>query len=307
MTDTKLLKAHCHKTNQYFGLEIKKYGTTWKVVNMVKLSEDEAKVVCSEVKQATFETNANLIPCTRCSNRTVGGCACPPKLHQCSRNMKYRFDCIYCKHLKIDYSLPTRVDVSKLNGDTVTLSQGKEVKVVTFSNVEWTKFDNIQSHPSGSSFGEPKVHVIASEENIEFHGYNISEMDEGVYYIVGKKDDFEIECAVDTTTIKPHPGGNFYISFGAITARISEKGGHFFLDEKLVAQVGAQFTMKLSLTDGGNYEIIVDGKKKGSIYKAVKQDVKIVFGFSHDSHYCELLSHAYISGIKMQQGVSQQN
>ena len=74
-----------------------------------------------------------------------------------------------------------------------------------------------------------------------------------------------------------------------------------------MAQVGAQFTMKLSLTDGGNYEIIVDGKKKGSIYKAVKQDVKIVFGFSHDSHYCELLSHAYISGIKMQQGVSQQN
>ena len=307
MTDTKLLKAHCHKTNQYFGLEIKKYGTTWKVVNMVKLSEDEAKVVYSEVKQAIFETNANLIPCAKCGNRTIGGCACSPKLHQCSHKMKYQFDCIYCKNLKIDDSLPTRADVSKINGDTVTLSQGKEVKVVTFSNVEWTKFDNIQSHPSGSRFGEPKVHIIANEENIEFHGYNISEMDEGVYYVISKKDDFKIECAVDTTTIKPHPGGYFYISFGAITARISEKGGQFFLDEKPVAQVGARFTMKLSLTDGGNYEIIVDGKKKGTIYRAVKQDVKIVFGFSHDSHYCELLSHAYISGIKMQQGVSQQN
>lgn len=77
--------------------------------------------------------------------------------------MKYRFGCIYCKHLKSDYSLLTRADVSKLNG------------------------------------------------------YYISEMDEGVYYVICKKDDFGIECAVDTTTIKPHPGGDLYISFGAIT------------------------------------------------------------------------------------------
>ena len=50
MTDTKLLKAYCCKTDQYFGLELKKYGATWKVVNMISLSEKEAGVVCSEVK-----------------------------------------------------------------------------------------------------------------------------------------------------------------------------------------------------------------------------------------------------------------
>ena len=30
MTESKFLKARCKKTNQYFGLEIKKFGATWK-------------------------------------------------------------------------------------------------------------------------------------------------------------------------------------------------------------------------------------------------------------------------------------
>lgn len=307
MVETKLVKAHCTKTNQYFGLEVKQFGGIWKVVNMINLSNDEARVVVSEVKQATFETNKNLIPCLKCGNRKIGGCSCAKKKHQCSPDMKYHFDCAYCDELKVDYSLPKRSDISNIDGETVTLSQGKEVKVVTFSNVEWEKFDNIQEHPSGAEFGEPKIHVDANEENIEFHGYNISAMDEGVFYMIGKEDDFEIECDVDTTTIKPHPGGHFYVSFGIISAKITQDGGKFYLDEKEIASVGAKFNMRLSLTECGLYEVYINGKKQGSKNSPVKKDIKIVFGFAHDSHYCELLSHAYIKGIKMKQGVSQQS
>ncbi|MBO5415226.1 MAG: TerD family protein [Clostridia bacterium] len=129
MAESKFLKAYCGKTNQYFGLEIKKFGFSWKVVNMIKLSDDEAKIISSEVEQSFFETNANLIPCLKCGNRRVGGCACAKKKHQCSKNMKYQFDCIYCDELKIDYTLPTASEVGSRAGGTVTLSQGQEVKI----------------------------------------------------------------------------------------------------------------------------------------------------------------------------------
>jgi stress response protein SCP2 len=43
--------------------------------------------------------------------------------------MKYRFDCIYCDALKLDYSLPTASEVGGRAGETVTLSQGQEVKI----------------------------------------------------------------------------------------------------------------------------------------------------------------------------------
>lgn len=129
MSESKFLKAKCAKTNQYFGLEMKQFGSTWKVVNMIKLSDDEAKVISSEIKQSSFETNANLIPCSKCGKRQVGGCACSKKKHSCSHGMKYQFDCIYCDELEIDYSLPTRSELGGREGGTVTLSQGQEVKI----------------------------------------------------------------------------------------------------------------------------------------------------------------------------------
>lgn len=129
MSESKFLKAYCERTNRYFGLEIKKFGSTWKVVNMIDLSSDKAKIISSEIEQSSFETNSNLIPCSKCGNRKVGGCACSKKKHPCSSNMKYQFDCIYCDSLKIDYSLPTASEVGGRAGETVTLSQGQEVKI----------------------------------------------------------------------------------------------------------------------------------------------------------------------------------
>lgn len=307
MLGTKFVKAYCKKTGQYFGLEVKKYGSEWKVVNMDFLSEEKGRVLASEVEQSKFYTNKNLLACSRCNSREVGGCSCGPKKQgvTCKKGMKYNFDCVYCKELEIDYSLPSAADISGYQNKSVTF-QGKEVKIVTFSNVTWTKFDNIQEHQhSFFEFPfEPKVHVIANKEDIEFHGYNISQMDEGVYYVIGENDDFEIECNVNTSTIRPHPGGCFYVSFGLISADIYLEGGKFYLDGKEVASVGSKFSMKLSLTEKGKYQIFIDGKLVGSSYKRVTAPTKITFGFKHDAHYCKELSHAYMKNIKMKQGVA---
>ena len=102
--ESKMLKARCKKTGRYYGLEVKQFGSTWRVVNMVLLSDEERKIISSEVRQPVFETNQNLIPCTKCGGRKVGGCSCAKKMYQCSEKMKYQFNCIYCDSLEIDYS-----------------------------------------------------------------------------------------------------------------------------------------------------------------------------------------------------------
>lgn len=94
MSDSKMLKAVCNKTGLHLGLELKKLGNVWKVVNVVRLSDDEAVIIGSEVTQASFLTNDNLLACRKCGNRKVGGCNCSKELHSCSKTMKYQFDCV---------------------------------------------------------------------------------------------------------------------------------------------------------------------------------------------------------------------
>ena len=62
MKDTNFIKGYCKKTKQHFGLEIKKIGAVWKVVNFINITAEEASVITSEIKQASFSTNENLLP-----------------------------------------------------------------------------------------------------------------------------------------------------------------------------------------------------------------------------------------------------
>lgn len=309
MSETKFVKAVCSKTKRYFWLEVQQFDGRWLVVNVDDLPDESAEILATEVHQDTFETRDTLLACSRCGNRRVGGCACPPSQvnGHCSKKMKYNFECVYCSHCTIDYSMPDPEKVKRHQTASVTV-QGKEVKAITFSNVKWKKFDKILLHKSGrlAGFKEPFVHVKAKGEDIEFHGYNISKMDEGVYYVIGENDDFEIECDVDTSTIEPHPGGYLYISFGIITAKIDLHGGTFLLDGEEVAWVGSNFKMRLSLTECGKYEIFIDDEKRGEKFVPVKKKTKIVFGFTHEEHYCDSLSHAYLKNIKMKQAVAKE-
>ncbi len=302
MEGTKIIKGYCDKSKQYYGLEIKKFGSEWRVVNFTHLTDEEASVIYSEIRQPVFQTDGALLPCLKCGSRTVGGCNCSPRNHACTKGMKYAFDCVYCKNMVIDYSIPTAT--RGRSGEKITLAQGKEVKIVTFSNVTWKKFDKIVTHSYGS-YTEVPVHVSANEKQIEFHGYHVSQMDEGVIYNIGRSDDFEIECDINTSTIQPHPGGKLYISLGIIKAEITNLGGTFYLGGRAVATVGTRFHMRLSLK-GGIYEVYIDGKKMGEQSHQERDDISIVFGFAHDSHYCEILSHAYVTGISMTQGIDRQ-
>lgn len=108
MSDSKMLKAICNRTGLQLGLELKRISGVWKVVNVVRLSDDEAMIIGSEIRQPSFYTNDNLLACRKCGNRKVGGCSCSKSLHACSKTMKYQFDCVYCDSLSIDYSLPTK-------------------------------------------------------------------------------------------------------------------------------------------------------------------------------------------------------
>ncbi len=172
-------------------------------------------------------------------------------------------------------------------------------KEITFSNTEWEKYDNLSYHEPAHNFHEPKVHVVANKKKIEFHGYNISAMDEGVRYIINPRNDFEIECDINTSTIKEHPGGHLVISIGPISAHLNQSGGELFMDNNAVGRVPSKFHLKMSLCNGGDYEIAVDKKVIGSTHSDSFDDVEIIFGFVHDSHYCELISHAYVSDIQM--------
>ena len=296
MANSKIVKAFCPRTNRYFGLELRKFGSTWKVVNMVDLKKNEYDLLMSQVVQSSFVTNDNLLPCAKCGSRAVGGCACSKTCHRCSSDMGYQFDCIYCNELRIDYSFPIR---GAARGEVVSLPQSNGVKLVNFSNVPWIKYDCVQHHPSGAIYHEPRVHVLAEQDHIEFHGYNISRMQEGVYYDIGMNDDFGIECDVDTSTIKPHPGGHFSLQFGPILASVNQLGGAFYINTTPVAQVGSRFKMQLLLTEGGHYCVFIDGTLRGELRMQNTGPVRIIFGFAHEEHNCELLSHAYLRGIKM--------
>lgn len=176
-----------------------------------------------------------------------------------------------------------------------------QYKPITFSNVEWEKYDKMMVHPSGAQYNEPQVHVIANEKKIEFHGYNVSAMNEGVMYIISAADDFEIECDIDTSTISPHPGGYLEIGLGIISARLNQDGGNILMQDKSVATVGSRFHLKMSLTGGGHYQVSINNKEAGELYEPTMGGVDVIFGFTHGSHCCHLLSHAYISDISMRQ------
>lgn len=150
MAESKMLKAKCKRTGRLYGLELKKIGADWKVVNMIDLSAEEYGVIMSEVRQPVFETNSNLISCTKCGNRKVSGCSCSTKIAPCSKGMKYRFNCVYCDSLEIDYSR-------------------------TFGRTPYTKWAGTSNIPDAikDKYGNPQGSQYDLAEDGSFAGYKI--------------------------------------------------------------------------------------------------------------------------------------
>lgn len=103
-TDTKIIKGRCKKTGQYYGLETKKFGSSYEVINMVLLSEEEKDIIQTEIREPNLRTHSNLLACKKCGNRKVSGCSCLKRSTRCKKGMPYNLDCIYCDEFEVDYS-----------------------------------------------------------------------------------------------------------------------------------------------------------------------------------------------------------
>ena len=132
MRDTKMLKAVCKRTGAHFGIEIKKIGRDWRAVDFIRITDTEATLMESAVRQPKFISNDNLQPCRVCGARTVGGCSHSQGSYRCSRDGEYNFQCLYCKELEVDYT-PARLVDGMRSGDVITLSQGQVVKITAKS------------------------------------------------------------------------------------------------------------------------------------------------------------------------------
>lgn len=122
------VKTYCDIGRKFYGLEVRKEGFSWKVTDVLPLSEREALLASTdpEVNVRGLETADNLLACKGCGSRKVGGCSCAYGGQRCSGD--YDLMCVYCKHMKIDRSVPTSSEV-RGTGGTIRLSQGQEVKI----------------------------------------------------------------------------------------------------------------------------------------------------------------------------------
>ncbi len=124
--DTKIVKAYCAKSKKYFALVCEKHGSVYEVADFTPMSEEEARLVTSEISQDTYNTAKNLIACPKCGTRKAFSCKCAQGA-ECKPDRKYNFGCLYCKDLKPDYE--EAEGVSGRVGEVITLSQGQEVVI----------------------------------------------------------------------------------------------------------------------------------------------------------------------------------
>ena len=167
MSDVKIVKAFCKKTKQYFSLEVRKFGSAWKVTNVTHLSDDEAKLVSSQVTQSEFFTNDNLLACTQCKTRKVGSCSCHYSVFKCKKGMPYKFNCVYCSQLQIDNSVPSAASLGSLVGKKITLAQGQEVEIRGEDN-------------------KPLKNMLVEMDWDPARGYNEMDVDSSVVMLSGK-------------------------------------------------------------------------------------------------------------------------
>lgn len=127
MKNTKIVKAKCKKTGKAFGLEIKKKGSRWEVVDFVPLTPEQDAKLESQEYVTNLQVAASIQACGGCGSRKVGGCSCATEQrHRCSSADPYRYQCIFCNHLELDFSEAREAR----DGEQIKLSQGQ---VITLS------------------------------------------------------------------------------------------------------------------------------------------------------------------------------
>lgn len=218
---------------------------------------------------------------------------------------------------------------------TPTEDDGEDViGEVTFENAKWEVYDNFATEHAacaanpyglgceyntkicrpyyekvGTDFDGNTIsmctettgdHVIVSDTNIRFLGYNMSEMSEGARYKINSTDYFQIEANINTSGILIHPeDGYFNIFLGAIKAELTGSGGTFTINGEEVARIRSG-NFKMTLTkEGDKYTVQINDDAPATRTVSSSGAQYVDFYFHHKAHSCEKLSNVYISNIKM--------
>ena len=124
------IKAYCEKSKQYFGLRVEAVGGNQQVTDFYSIETDKAKTLGSTVDVPGLRVAANLRACFMCGNRGVGACECAKAKFGCQSGMGYRFQCLYCRQLRLFAKDEGAEEVSaNMVGRTVVLEQGQEVVI----------------------------------------------------------------------------------------------------------------------------------------------------------------------------------
>lgn len=126
------IKAYCSRSKQYFGLRVEEIGGVGKVTDFYDIDSATARALGSTVDIQDLETAPNLRECfgNSCHNRRVGGCSCAKSKWNCREDQGYRYQCIYCKDLKIFSKEEGAEVVDEAHiGNKIRLAQGQEVEI----------------------------------------------------------------------------------------------------------------------------------------------------------------------------------
>lgn len=125
------VKSYCSKCNQYYGLKIEPASKgQMQIVDFYSIPTNEAKMLSSTVDVPNLESAGNLRACYKCGSRKASGCSCAQDINECSAGMGYRFQCLYCKELRLfsKNEGAEQVDASMV-GKTIELEQGQQVVI----------------------------------------------------------------------------------------------------------------------------------------------------------------------------------
>lgn len=104
--ETKFVKCRCALTGKQFAAEVRVENAKREIVNFVDLTPEEAAHIRTEIDAYGLVTAENLLPCPGCGSRKFASCSCARRRGEACSTKKYRFECVYCKELKVDHSRP---------------------------------------------------------------------------------------------------------------------------------------------------------------------------------------------------------
>lgn len=113
MNATKILKAHCTNTGQYFVIEAEKNGAVYFATKFYPITLEQAKQIKSEIFPVALQTGGNLPKCKTCGSRRV---AHGHGVVKCSCSNNHDDQSIYCGNLVFDRIGETNVMTTQVLG-----------------------------------------------------------------------------------------------------------------------------------------------------------------------------------------------